>query len=1189
MVIAPAQPAPSYQVGGSLPVNAPSYVRRAADEELFAGLRQGEFCYVLNARQMGKSSLRVQTMHRLQQAGVRCGVVDMTAIGTQLVTPAQWYASIAGLLCRTLQLPINVVQWWRDREALSWPQRLDDLLETVVLRHIAEPIVVFIDEIDSVLGLPFATDDFFALIRACYNKRADRPDYQRLTFALLGVTTPSQLIADKTRTPFNLGRAIALSGFTATEASPLLPGLAAVVPDPTTTLQEILKWTGGQPFLTQKVCQLVVQAATVWPESPAGNGCPAPEAAPTPRVERLIATHILENWQTRDEPEHLRTIRDRLLYNEHRAGRLLGLYQQIVLHAEVPAARSPTSVAYTETSADHTELLLSGLVEQRAGKLQVKNQIYRHIFDLAWVTQQLANLRPYGRSLQAWVDADCAETSWLLRGQALEEATTWAQHKSLSDLDYRFLAASQALAQQEIQAQLEADRLQAVEAKLYLEQQRSREQRRHLRRQRGLLGIVTAVLCVAIGLGILAYQQYQQTALSEVKALALSSEALFASHKKFDAVLQAIKAKERLQRLTTANPDLEAKVDAALWRVLLSIQEKNRLNGHSAAVLAIAFSPDQQQIASTGVDGTIKLWRPDGTLLKTLTGHTGIVYALKFSPDGTRLISGDDKKSIRIWKPDGTLIKTIQPQASAIWSLAFSPDSSTFISGGPDSSVEVWSRDGVPLQVLPGRPAGVRGVAFSPDGRFIAAGNTDSSVSLWSREGQLLHVLRGHEAAAQVVGFVPNRGKQAATVPYVLVSGGTDGVIKFWATDGTLLNTIQAHPSGIWGFGVNPTQPIFASASHDKTVKLWSPEGQLLKTLQGHDAAVWGIAVSLDGEAIASGGSDNTVILWKTKSPFQRTIYGITDITTKLVFLENGRAIASVGNRKYIQFWGLDGTARRVLQAHAASTGQIALSPDGQILASTSEDKTLKLWRLDGSLLRQFDDATATLMAVSWHPDGKRLVTSSADGSLWLWHVNGKLLKHWQGHMAPIWDAQFSPDGQLIASGGTDKILRLWRADGTAIAALEGHTAPIWRVAFSPDGQLLASASADMTVRLWTRQGHLKATLTGHQGPVWGVTFNPEGTVLATASLDETIKLWTPAGQLLATLEGHTAGVRTVAFHPTLPLLASAGDDQTIRLWNLEQILQLQPLPYACNWVRDYLATNPTVESGDRALCAHSH
>ncbi|HEY9618841.1 MAG TPA: AAA-like domain-containing protein, partial [Crinalium sp.] len=65
---------------------------------------------------------------------------------------------------------------------------------------------------DSVLGLPFSVNDFFGLIRACYNQRSLNPIWNRLTFTLLGVATPSALITDIQRTPFNIGQAIPLEG-----------------------------------------------------------------------------------------------------------------------------------------------------------------------------------------------------------------------------------------------------------------------------------------------------------------------------------------------------------------------------------------------------------------------------------------------------------------------------------------------------------------------------------------------------------------------------------------------------------------------------------------------------------------------------------------------------------------------------------------------------------------------------------------------------------------------------------------------------------------------------------------------------------------------------------------------------------------------------------------------------------------
>jgi class 3 adenylate cyclase len=274
------------------------------------------------------------------------------------------------------QLQINRRNWLRERDDLSPIQCLNGFIETVLLTQIQQKIVIFIDEIDNVLGLKFSTDEFFALIRHCYENRAMKPAYRRLAFALLGVASPSELIQDKHySTPFNIGRAIELQGFKLEDSEPLLTGLVGKVSNPQAVLKEILSWTSGQPFLTQKLCWLIVNYCNNNTEYR-----PPQEDEEAQWVEQIVQQQIINNWEAQDEPEHLRTIRDRILRNTPKTIQLLQLYQQILQQGQIPAHNSP----------EYLELRLSGLVVQHQGSLTVKNPIYARVFNLDWVNQKLA-------------------------------------------------------------------------------------------------------------------------------------------------------------------------------------------------------------------------------------------------------------------------------------------------------------------------------------------------------------------------------------------------------------------------------------------------------------------------------------------------------------------------------------------------------------------------------------------------------------------------------------------------------------------------------------------------------------------------------------------------------------------------------------------------------------------------------
>lgn len=307
-------------------------------------------------------------MSRLTEKGIRCAFIDITKLGGRNVTPEQWYAGMALEIGRSTGLRKEVLEYWKAEASVGPMQRFFGAIRQILLGTTQDRFVIFVDEIDSTRSLPFNTDEFFAGVRECFNRRVQEPEFERLTFCFLGVAVPSDLIHDARTTPFNIGDRIYLRDFKLEEAMPLANHLG---PQGKAVLERVHHWTNGHPFLTQSICRALMQR----PEPTVND------------VDEMIQRDLLEP-KVRETNINLSDVGNRVL-NGYADGDDVDEFRANILSAYQKARAGKEPLVDDESNRITAVLKLSGLMRSEGKQLFVRNRIYEHVFGKEWITENM--------------------------------------------------------------------------------------------------------------------------------------------------------------------------------------------------------------------------------------------------------------------------------------------------------------------------------------------------------------------------------------------------------------------------------------------------------------------------------------------------------------------------------------------------------------------------------------------------------------------------------------------------------------------------------------------------------------------------------------------------------------------------------------------------------------------------------
>ena len=1016
-----------FVAGGTVPGDSPSYVERAADGELFEALRKGEYCYVLNSRQMGKSSLAVRTLAKLKEADIRTAFIDLTRIGGPGVTPDQWFAGLIVETGRVLGLRSEAVSYLREQKESGPAQRFLSFIQEIALPVAESPLVVMIDEVDAVRSLSFSTDAFFAGMRQLHNGRASEVALNRLTFCLLGAALPSDLIRDPRTTPFNIGRRIELRDFTFDEAEPFARALG---PDGRARLGRVFYWTKGHPFLTQALCQALSTDAKA-------------------QVDSLVQERYLEK-RARDSDTNLADVGNRILGSgdpevgdRERSDTLSQLSK--LLKGGIPDDESNPAAA---------RIKMSGVARLEAGRLNVRNRIYASVFEAGWIRENMP-----GQELQRQRRA-----FW--RGVLRTASIAFAIILVISTL--AVIAVQNAHRAETLERKARYDRYVALMRNM-----------NELRGENNLELIRSALNTVAADPWKGWEWDFWNRIANRAKRTIQTDPDAFTFVISPDGRLAVSDSPRTLEIFDMASERPIGRVSETETAVTWLRDSRHYLAGGPSgdirlfdATGKVVWDKEGTKLHFLGESRLITLPGDRAAVFRTqlqepilLNPATGEYRSFSFQPPVRLGDAGEISRDGRVFAfsidetvgETGSALGIADPRTwkishrielgDNIRSLALTADGRTVFVGTRSGHVLLVDSQTGEKKDLGFFFPFIYDLDVSRDGRkLMASGASRASVLLELRNKAVERSQIFRESGC--AGFMPG-DKEVFTL--------YDWLSVYDAESEPETPSFRVPLDRVQGYVTPNGQFVGANGDQAVRVPIFGGKAEVIDRK--------GLFPVASGQAWLLTRSHSTTLLDGSFKPLREVKSDYSEAWAS----PDGRSLAVRIDANDVGIFAAQGSAPPVRIPVLSGVSAMTFSQDGSLIAVAYYDGRVSLYRTSDGKSQWSNLLDNNAIDVSFSPDGTRLAACGYDDRGTVWDLrSGKTVVTLVGHSQAVMSLAWSPDGTRIATGSSDTTVRLWdAASGACLGIIGSHDQEVPSVQFLNNGRTLASFSVDGVVKLW--------------------------------------------------------------------------------------------------------------------------